>query len=138
MTDLERLDSRLKASERKYRDEIIKVVDCFNQITGRSVNYSTLGSLKLMLFWMKQGYDVRQFGAVFDYKYRQFKDNLDQQKWIAIDTFCRQDKFENSLERARQEWLDNQRKKKEQQQPVLPYHRKFSDIAAELAQKKSA
>ena len=65
MTDLERLDSRLKASERKYRDEIIKVVDCFNQITGRSVNYSTLGSLKLMLFWMKQGYDVRQFGAVF-------------------------------------------------------------------------
>jgi uncharacterized phage protein (TIGR02220 family) len=134
MTDRERLKCRLKSSEQKYFDDIIGVVDCFKRVTGREVNYSTLGSLKLILFWLKQGYGVPQFGAVFDYKHRQFKDNPEMRKYIAIDTFCRQEKFENSLERARQEWIDKQKEKKE---AIMPYHRKIGDIAAGLASKKS-
>lgn len=105
----DRLKSRLTEKDKKHFNSIIKIVDEFNRITGRNVSYFTKGSLKLILYWLNEGYDVAQFVGVFDYKYRQFK-GTENEKYIAIDTFCRIDKFENNLERARQEWIDNKRK----------------------------
>lgn len=123
MTDIDRLESRLSEKNKKHFDKIIQIVDEFRSITGRDVNYSTKGSLKLILYWLNEGYDVPQFIGVFDYKYRQFK-GTENEKYIAIDTFCRIDKFENNLEKARQDWLDRKKKEKKEELSV-PYHQRY-------------
>lgn len=133
MTDLERLKKRLTNRNKKHYEKIIQIVDAFNEITGRKVNYSTKGSLKLMLYWLNEGYDVPQFKGVFQYKYNKFK-GTDNEQYIAIDTFCRETKFENNLEQARWEWRRQQAQKRKELEPTVP---KFdTSIIDEIIQKK--
>ncbi len=99
----------------KYMRQVIQIVDCFNEITGRRCDYHTMGNLKLILYWLREGYGVKQFQGVFEYKFKQFTEDKKPQ-WINIDTMCRQDKFENNLENAREAW----RKAKNEHKPESP------------------
>lgn len=95
----------------RFMRDIINIVDAFNRITGRRCEYHTLGSLKLMVFWLKKGYTLPQFEGVFEFKHRMFREK--HPEWVKIDTFCRRDKFENNLEDAREDY----RKRKSQATP---------------------
>lgn len=101
-------------SSLKYMRQVIEIVDAFNEVTGRKCEYHTMGSLKLILYWLREGYDTPQFRGVFEFKHAQFTDS-GKTEWINIDTMCRQDRFENNLENAREWWRQKNKKKKEEQ-----------------------
>ena len=107
----------------QFMGEVVRITDCFNEITGKHAKYYTLGSLKLIIFHLRLGHRLPQFKGVFEYKYNEFKDT--HPEWIVIDTFCRQDKFENNLEKARDAYRAKMAKKAE---PVPEAHKPFKGL----------
>lgn len=97
-----KLKQRLNCQNGKHESAVIAIVDYFRQSTGREVEYHTKGALKYMLHWLNEGYTVDDFKKVIDYKTRQFK-GTENAKFIALDTYCRFDKFEDTLSKAKNE-----------------------------------
>lgn len=100
-SDLEKLDARLSGKKMEYRAAVIEIVDYFREVTGKKqVNYSTKGALNLMTYWLKEGYTVEDFKLVIDFKTNYFR-SREMHDNINLDTFCRQTKFEDNLEKAK-------------------------------------
>lgn len=95
-----KLQKRLNCKNAKHEQAVIEIVDYFNLVTGRKAEYQTAGALKYILHWLNEGHSVEEFKAVIDYKTSAFK-GTENEKHIALDTYCRFDKFEDNLSKAR-------------------------------------
>lgn len=94
------LQKRLNCKNGKHEQAVIEIVDYFNQVTGRKAEYQTKGALKYILHWLNEGRKVEDFKIVIDYKTKEFK-GTENEKYIALDTYCRFDKFEDTLSKAK-------------------------------------
>jgi len=101
---------RLTKKEKIFFETIIQIVDYFKQVTGKNrTGYHTQGALKLIKYWLKEGYGLEDFQKVIDYKTDLFR--KDQKlDWISLDTYTRQDKFEDNLSKAL-DWSEDQTEK---------------------------
>jgi len=108
MTDDERLWNRLKLKDREYADDIVDIINCYNE--GRKLYFGrkgvtriyNRGAIKYILYWLKEGYTYDDFQRVFMYKYKEAK-RLGYS--YSIESFLRYEKFETNLQKA-EEHLD--------------------------------
>lgn len=95
-----KLKERLNCKNSKHEAAVIEIVDHFNQVSGRKTEYYSKGQLKYLLHWLNEGYTVDDFKAVIDYKTQLFN-GTPNENYIALDTYCRFDKFEENLTKAK-------------------------------------
>lgn len=95
-----KLKERLNCKNSKHEAAVVEIVDYFNLVTGRKTEYHSKGQLKYLLHWLNEGYAVDDFKAVIDYKTNIFK-GTPNENYIALDTYCRFDKFEENLTKSK-------------------------------------
>jgi len=103
-----KLQERLNCKNAKHESEVIEIVDYFNQVSGRKAEYQTAGALKWILYWLNEGHSVADFKAVIDYKTAEFR-GTENEKYIALDTYCRREKFEDNLSKAKNQTVKAQK-----------------------------
>lgn len=107
-SDLQKLETRLGKKNEKHKEAIIAIVDHFKTVSGKlKTEYSTKGALKLILHWLNDGKTVEDFKAVIDYKTAEFKKSGKTQ-YIKMDTYCRVDKFEDTLQETKNTVVENE------------------------------
>ena len=98
-----KLYARLKSKKRglEFIEHIVKVVDHFREVTGKTrTAYHTGGPLKYLLKWFKDGYTLEDVKLVIDYKTWYFTEKNPEPENISLATYLRFERFESNLENA--------------------------------------
>lgn len=100
--DIERLLQRLeKRKAVSHLQEVIDIVDYFNQFAGKSVKYSTDQSLKYILDHLKDGRPVEMIKGVIWHKVQVYRE-IEKEQYISLPTILRRERFEQAFEEAKE------------------------------------
>lgn len=124
----EKLWKHLNKNNKKYFEDIVKIIDRFRKITGKEkTSYHNVGHVKNILRWLPRGFTLEDFEKVFQYKFNEFSTNPEQKKYINISTMCRLEKFETNLELANEiaEKLEKPRKEWKHPKELMPIMERY-------------